>query len=109
MQTDEVELVRLYAIDRQWTEVTGGYERALLYSNKRTSVWIERVKPGGRVPQRSMPGGEEVFVLNGTLQLLEPDRPVLEAWSWLRQPGAQHSEFFSETGALWWVKRGHLP
>jgi anti-sigma factor ChrR (cupin superfamily) len=109
MQTDEVELVRLYASDRQWTEVTGGYERALLYSNKRTSVWIERVKPGGRVPQRSMPGGEEVFVLNGTLQLLEPDRPVLEAWSWLRQPGDLHPEFVSETGALWWVKRGHLP
>jgi quercetin dioxygenase-like cupin family protein len=109
MQTDEVESVRLYANDRKWAEVTGGYERALLYSNGRISVWIERAKPGGRVPPRSMPGGEEVFVLSGTLQLLEPDRPVLDAWSWLRQPGDQHPEFVSETGASWWVKRGHLP
>ncbi len=109
MQTDEVESVRLYANDRQWTEVAPGYERALLYSNGRISVCVERARPGARVPPRAMPGGEEVFVLTGTLQLLEPDRPVLEAWSWLRQPGAQHSEFVSETGALWWVKRGHLP
>src|SRR4249920_3390249 len=106
MQSDEVERVRLFAKDHEWTEVTGGYERALLYSNERTSVCIERVKPGGRVPPRSVPGGEEVFVLTGTLQLLDADRPVLDAWSWLRQPGAQHPEFLSETGALWWVKRG---
>lgn len=109
MQADEVEQVRLHVNDRKWTEVASGYERALLYSNARLSVCMERVKPGGRVPPRSVPGGEEVFVVNGTVQLLEPDRPVLESWSWLRQPGDQHPEFVSESGALWWVKRGHLP
>ena len=79
MQTDEAESVRLYANDRQWTEIAPGYERALLYSNGRISVCVERARPGARVPPRAMPGGEEVFVLTGTLQLLEPDRPALEA------------------------------
>src|SRR5262245_46297697 len=79
MQSDESEQVRVYEKDRQWTEVIDGYAQALLYSNGRTSVWLERSKPGVRVPPRSVPRGEELFVLNGMLQLLDSDRPVLEA------------------------------
>jgi hypothetical protein len=108
MQSDEGERVRVYEKDRQWTEVIEGYARALLYSNGRTGVWLERSKPGVHVPPRSVPRGEELFVLSGMLRLLDSDRPVLEPWSWLRHPGDRHPELVSDTGAMWWVKRGHL-
>ena len=110
MQTDEVERVRVYTGDRQWKQGdAAGHERALLYSHGPISVCLERAEPGTHVPFRSIAGGEEIFVLQGTLQMLEADRPVLEAWSWLRQPGSQQVGIVSETGAVWWVKRGHLP
>lgn len=109
MRPEEVGRVRVYPDSRRWTEgESAGHERALLHVQDRISVCLERAAPGTQVPLRSAAGGQEIFVLNGALQLLEPDQPVLDAWSWLRQPGPQQSGFVSETGALWWVKRGHL-
>jgi anti-sigma factor ChrR (cupin superfamily) len=110
MRAQDIGRVRVHAGDRRWTEgESPGHERAVLHADGDISVCLERAAPGVRVPEFSRPGGQEIFVLNGTLQVLEPRRPVLEVWSWLREPGERQSGFVSETGALWWVKRGHLP
>jgi anti-sigma factor ChrR (cupin superfamily) len=110
MQAQEIHSVRVSAVDRIWKPGDiAGHERALLYSQGSMSVALEHLAPGGQLPARAVAGGEEIFVLEGELRLLEADRPILKAWSWLRQPGSQQPGIVSETGALWWVKRGHLP
>ncbi len=51
------------------------------------------------------PGGEEVFVLEGTL---EDEFGKCPPGTWLRRPdGSSHSPF-SSSGCTLWVKRGHL-
>lgn len=110
MQVEDAARIRGYPADRRWMPgESAGHERALLHVDGDVSVHLERAAPGTRVPELSRRGGQEVFVLSGALQLLEPRADVLQAWSWLRDPGEQHSGLVSETGALWWVKRGHLP
>ena len=110
MQSSEVERVRVYPDYRTWSPGdAAGHERALLYVHGPMSVCLERAAPGTQLPMRPGAGGEELFVLEGTLQMLDADRSVLDTWSWLRQPGSRQSGLVSESGASWWVKRGHLP
>lgn len=110
MRPPDNERVRVFADDRQWRPGdSAGHERVVLHDRDGVRTCLERAEPGMRVPFRLAPGGREIFVLSGELQLLDADRPVLGAWSWLREPGSGHSGFVSETGALWWVKQGHLP
>lgn len=56
-------------------------------------------------PHRHM-GGEEIFVIEGTL---EDEHGTYHAGDWLRSPhGSEHNPF-SNTGCLIYVKVGHLP
>lgn len=110
MRVGDTALIRAYPADRRWVPGdSAGHERALLHVDGDVSVHLERAAPGTRVPALSRRGGQEIFVLSGALQMSEVDGAVLEAWSWLRDPGERQSGFVSERGALWWVKRGHLP
>ena len=69
------------------------------------SVTLERMSPGTDLTEMEDPGGEEIFVLSGTLS----DRyGSYGAGTWIRNPAGFRSGFGSESGATYWAKRGHL-
>jgi len=70
------------------------------------SVALVRWAPGTRFSQHRHWGGEEILVLEGVFQDEFGDYP---AGTWLRNPHLSVHTPFSETGALIWVKTGHLP
>ena len=60
---------------------------------------------GARFRNHSHPGGEELFVLSGSLSDEHGDYPE---GTWLRNPpGSEHSPY-SEEGCLVFLKSGHL-
>ena len=61
------------------------------------------------VPARTHSGGEEIFVIAGSVKIIDADRVVLDAWSWSRRAGAQHAALAALTDVVLWIKRGHLP
>lgn len=85
-----------------------GLERLPLFASEATGekVYLARFAPEGINPGDAHPGGEELLVLDGTL---EDEYGTYPAGTWLRQPdGSSHSPFSSD-GCTLWVKRGHLP
>lgn len=87
---------------------TPGLARRMLHFDKDTGemVYLTRFEPGVRVDDDLHMGGEELLVLEGTL---EDEFGTYPAGTWLRQPhGSRHAPFSTE-GAVIWVKRGHLP
>ena len=85
-----------------------GYERVPLHRARNVSVTLERIGPGGEIPAHPSPGGEEMLVVSGNARLATGDSPLLDAWSWLRWPDEARPALASDTGALLWIKRGHL-
>ena len=68
-------------------------------------IRLVRLDPGARVPHHAHPGGEEIFVLKGTV---DDEFGTYRAGAWLRQPpGSTHSPH-SEQGCILYVKSGHL-
>ena len=65
-----------------------------------------RWTPGSRFPLHGHPGGEEIYVLEG---VFEDELGAYPAGSWLRNPAGSRHTPFSTSGALIWVKTGHLP
>jgi anti-sigma factor ChrR (cupin superfamily) len=69
------------------------------------SVTLERLSGGTELNEIEQPGGEEIFVLSGTLS----DRyGSYGAGTWIRNPAGFRSGFGSASGATYWAKRGHL-
>jgi len=69
------------------------------------SVTLERMSAGTDLTETENPGGEEIFVLSGTLS----DRyGSYGAGTWIRNPAGFRSGFGSASGATYWAKRGHL-
>jgi anti-sigma factor ChrR (cupin superfamily) len=109
MRTDEPEQLRVLPGNRRWQLSDDGlYQRALLYSNARTQVSLLRLEAATVVPPRSIAGGEEIFVLEGSVRLLDPPHRQLDTWSWLRHPGHAHPAFTADRATTLWVKQGHL-
>ena len=109
MSSDESEQITILPADQVWSaNKLSWHERAVLYGNGRIGVSLERVHPDIELPAHASAGGEEIFVVEGSVRLLCDDQPMLEAWSWFRHPGNKHPGLMSDTGALLWVKRGHL-
>jgi len=108
MLADERESVCVTPADRAWrAHQHAGIERALLYSSARSRVELLRFSPGARLPERRVPGGEEILILQGEVET--PDEPaVLDASSWRRSAAAEQPPLTSRGGAMLWVKQGHL-
>jgi anti-sigma factor ChrR (cupin superfamily) len=89
---------------------TPGYARQVLFApaDGREFVALERLASGAHVAARSLPGGEEILVLDGTLRQAGADHP---AGSWIRNPpdAALDLAAGDAHGCTIWVKRGHLP
>jgi anti-sigma factor ChrR (cupin superfamily) len=107
MQADESESVRDFPSDRRWQRA-GGSAHAVLYRNPRLEVSLLRMEPGASLPERETPRGEEFFVVEGEIELLDRFAPALGRWSWRRNAGSRQPALRSPSGALLWIKRGHL-
>jgi len=82
-----------------------GLTRLPLHEFGSEQVVLERWQPGTRSPLHEHPGGEEIYVIEGTLM---DEEGCYAAGSWLRNPpGSRHAPF-SEEGCLLYVKTGHL-
>ena len=109
MGADESEFVRIFPAQRRWQATrAAGIERAPLYANARLSVALLRLAAGAVLLPRRIRGGEEVFVLEGAVETLEPAPRTLGAWSWQRTATQRQPAVGSAAGALLWIKRGHL-
>ena len=70
------------------------------------SIRLIRAKPGVRFPSHHHPGGEEIYVIDGALQ---DENSLYETGDWVRLPHGSAHEPFTERGATFYVKSGHLP
>ena len=85
-----------------------GLERLPMFESEATGekVYLARFAPEAINAGDFHAGGEEVLVLEGTL---EDEHGTYPTGTWLRQPdGSSHSPY-STAGCTLWVKRGHLP
>jgi anti-sigma factor ChrR (cupin superfamily) len=64
-----------------------------------------RFEPGAAFLEHDHPAGEELFVLEGTLQ---DEHGQYGPGHWLRAPPGSHHTPFSKTGCTLYVKAGHL-
>lgn len=69
-------------------------------------IRLVELAPGTRVEQHPHPGGEEVFVLSGSIQ---DDDGVYPAGTWFRLPDGSSHAPWSEDGCTLYVRVGHLP
>lgn len=78
-----------------------------LYSqaNYPERTWLAKWEPGARCGRHAHPGGEEVLVLEGTL---EDERGRYPRGSWIRNPHLSEHEPFTREGCVIWVKTGGL-
>ncbi len=84
-----------------------GHDRQLLYASVETGemVTLEKLAAGAALPSTRVDGGEEIFLLTGTLA---DDYGRYRAGTWIRNPAGAGSRFESPEGAVYWAKRGHL-
>jgi anti-sigma factor ChrR (cupin superfamily) len=109
MADGESARVVVTAEDRVWQPLDAqGARRALLHAcpQAREVVALEEFPPGYEGAAESCPGGEELLVLDGTL---EDEHGRYAAGTWLRNPAGFRRRYRSAGGARCWVKRGHLP
>lgn len=66
---------------------------------------LVRLAPGTRVPEHDHPGGEEVYVIAGSLA---DGEGTYAQGTWLRFPDASRHQPFSDEGCTLYVKTGHL-
>jgi anti-sigma factor ChrR (cupin superfamily) len=84
-----------------------GRETQLLYVSLENGerVTLEKLAAGTTLPAAECDGGEEIFLLTGTLA---DERGHYGAGTWIRSPAGSRSRFGSQEGAVFWAKRGHL-
>ena len=85
-----------------------GHWRQSLYASdvSAETVGIERLAPGTEIVPRRLPGGEEIFVLDGSLLV---DGATHQRGAWIRRPAGDAAAIASSQGCRFCVKRGHLP
>jgi len=82
-----------------------GLERQVLHDFGGVSVSIETLAPGSSVTRTLHEGGEEIFVIEGSLIVASETYPK---GSWLRDPGGIERDLGSQTGCTLLVTTGHL-
>lgn len=84
-----------------------GVERQPLYAEPGhpESVHLLRLAPGVRLPAVELPGGEELYVLDGAF---EDEHGAHRAGTWIRYPaGSRHAPRTAD-GCRLYVKKGHM-
>ena len=85
---------------------TDGHSAALLHQHPSETVRLVKLAPGTHLAPHAHPGGEEVFVLQGSYS---DEHGAYPEGSWVRSPAGSSHEVSTETGCLLWIKTGHLP
>jgi anti-sigma factor ChrR (cupin superfamily) len=83
-----------------------GMEILPLHRHATEVVTLMRLAPGAHLDVRVGDGGEEFFVLEGTLS---DDAGAYPAGTWVRNPRMSRHARSSGPGCLVWHKAGHLP
>lgn len=106
---DGREFHRTQTRDMTWS-ATGlqGVEQKLLYEDDRFPdvTRLERWAPGAAPGPRELPGGVELFIIEGALEDAEGR---YAAGTWLRLPAGSMLEASSDGGCVAYVKTGALP
>jgi anti-sigma factor ChrR (cupin superfamily) len=108
MPVTEVDRVVLDTTKAKWQpSAVDGHQRQVLYASSDTGevVTLERLAAGAALTSTECEGGEEIFLLTGTLT---DDYGRYGAGTWIRSPAGFRSNFGSQEGAVFWAKRGHL-
>jgi len=89
-------------------EETGvpGLTMLSVHEDERETVGFFRFAPGTRVPLHEHIGGEEFYVIEGSLS---DAKGTYKKGTWVRQPHGSSHELTSEEGGLLYSKSGHLP
>jgi anti-sigma factor ChrR (cupin superfamily) len=84
-----------------------GHSRLVLHSagNGGEVVTMERLDAGASLETYDCPGGEELLLLSGDLT---DEAGSYKTGAWMRIPPGSRHRLSSDTGAVFWVKRGHL-
>jgi anti-sigma factor ChrR (cupin superfamily) len=107
MQTTEAARVVIDTSAAHWEAGGDGLSRLPLHAAADTGerVTLERLAPGAHIDEADCPGGEEIFLLSGTLR---DEYGNYGAGTWIRNPAGFRRSLSSPDGATYWVKRGHL-
>jgi quercetin dioxygenase-like cupin family protein len=109
MAADERETVRNFPASRsRVTNLIDGIEESPLYCNGGQDVALLRLYAGTSLPAREVPRGEELFIVDGAIELLDAPPARLGTWGWRRSAVSRQPALRTSEGALLWVKRGHL-
>lgn len=91
--------------DTAFDEVAPGLSQIVLHEHGPERVRMVRFAPGTKLDRHAHPGGEELFVIEGSYS---DDDGHYPAGTWLRSPvGTGHAPW-SDEGCLLWIKTGHL-
>lgn len=106
MDPDDQRYVRIDTATGEWRPGrAAGVSVMPLHSYGAERVSLERWEPGARIDRHSHPGGEEIFVVEGSF---EDEDGTYTKRNWLRNPpGSAHTPA-SREGCVLYVKEGHL-
>jgi anti-sigma factor ChrR (cupin superfamily) len=107
MHPDDQEFVRVDTTREDlWRSTYGrGVEVMDLHRFGDEHAALYRLSPGAELPSRTLPGGEELFVLNGACR---DAGGTYERGTWVRSPIGEAPALHSDQGCRLYVKRGHL-
>jgi len=106
MAPEETERVVIDTASSSWPPGDSpGHQRLPLHVSARESVAIERLANGMGLAEADCPGGEEIYVLSGTLT---DDLGAYPDGSWIRNPPGYRRQLGAQGSTVYWVKRGHL-
>lgn len=108
MSPDDTDSVTLRPDDQKWESIDAFRRIAVLHRGREGTVRFERLAPGYRDPWPPQPAGEEIFVLEGHVDLNGSRDAGLHRWSWLRHRRERPMIVSSAGGAWLWVKSEHL-
>ncbi|MEM8611604.1 MAG: cupin domain-containing protein [Cyanobacteria bacterium P01_H01_bin.105] len=106
MEPDDQQQVTIDTHRVNWAPgLVSGLQIMPLHAYGTEQVALVKWAPGTQFQQHRHWGGEEIFVLDGTLA---DEQGIYPKGTWLRNPPDSVHAPFSETGCLIYVKTGHL-
>jgi anti-sigma factor ChrR (cupin superfamily) len=108
IRADVNETIALQTHDLAWEpSPAAGVERRMLVRDEALgqATSIVRYAPGASFPTHTHPGGEEIFVLEGTFA---DEHGIYPAGTYLRNPPGSRHHPYSPDGCVLFVKLGHL-
>jgi anti-sigma factor ChrR (cupin superfamily) len=107
MSRDETNRLVVDTNTGHWVSDDAGVDRISLYSAvDGETVTIEKLAPRTARSTYRVPGGEEIFILDGELA---DTRGTYKPGDWIRSPAGSIQDWRTNGGAVYWAKRGHLP